>query len=387
MFSTRTEQTTNSSGTGSLVLNAPLTGRKSFVSSFGVGNYCYYFIQTADESQWEEGVGQITSPSSVDTLVRLQVLQSSNSNNLVNFPSGTHTAFSGMHSDTIRFGMAGQFPTSSGSSAAQTLSYAPPVRHLRAGMIFRFISGFAGTGSAVSLNINSLGAVSVKSADGVTDPDAYDLRLNQAATVMYDGSKFLIIESGRMANRNYVDDVITNAITGMIGFFPSTDAPAGWLKCNGALLSRSTYSRLFSYVASPGTWFTTDAIWLSGYYAAFSSGNGSTTFRIPEMRGDFIRAFDDGRGIDAGRPAALWQDQAFLSHGHPANVTDPTHKHNMNVGQGSGGIQGFNFVSGNSTANYAGIQFAATGISVSISNSGGVETRPRNIPLLACIKY
>lgn len=59
----------------------------------------------------------------------------------------------------------------------------------------------------------------------------------------------------------------------------------GWLKCNGAVLLRSSYPRLF---ASIGTLHN-------------SGGETSLQFRLPDYRGEFIRGFDEGRGADAGR--------------------------------------------------------------------------------------
>lgn len=60
--------------------------------------------------------------------------------------------------------------------------------------------------------------------------------------------------------------------------------PSGWLKCNGAAVSRSTYAALFTAIGTQ-----------------FGSGDGSTTFNVPDLRGEFVRGYDDGRGVDAGR--------------------------------------------------------------------------------------
>ncbi len=57
MFATRTEQTTQTTGTGTVDLIPALTGRSNFSDTIGNGNACYYIIQTSDESQWEEGWG------------------------------------------------------------------------------------------------------------------------------------------------------------------------------------------------------------------------------------------------------------------------------------------------------------------------------------------
>ena len=61
-------------------------------------------------------------------------------------------------------------------------------------------------------------------------------------------------------------------------------APAGWLICDGSAVSRTTYADLF---ASIGT--------------TYGAGNNTTTFNLPDLRGEFIRGSDNGRGLDVGR--------------------------------------------------------------------------------------
>lgn len=396
MFNTRAEQTTNTTGTGTIDLIAPLTGRLSFVTCFGNGNKCYYILQTADESQWEEGIGTVIS-GSPDQLTRDQVIRSSNSNNLVNFPAGTKTVYVGQHSDTVRFGGVGQLPTEAGSAGTRTLSFAPAVRHIRAGMVFSFISQYAGSGGAQTLNINGTGAYALKTADGLYDPDAYDIQAGGVlTTVMFDGTKYVLVRTGRAVSRAYVDATFSG-LAGMIGFFPTNTAPAGWLKANGALVSRTTYANLWAYANGGAAWLVSDATWSgSGIWSAFSTGDLSTTFRLPEIRGEFIRAYDDSRGIDSGRGTGTKQDEAFKQHNHTASTTDPTHKHisgdgpvNSNLRYGVvGSLAGGNQNQQSGTTTVGGYTSSeATGISVTINNSGGTETRPRNVTFLACIKY
>ena len=74
------------------------------------------------------------------------------------------------------------------------------------------------------------------------------------------------------------------APTGSVYTFAGSTVPTGWLKCNGALLSRTTYASLFAVIGT-----------------TYGAGDGSTTFALPDLRGEFVRGADDGRGVDAGR--------------------------------------------------------------------------------------
>ena len=136
--------------------------------------------------------------------------------------------------------------------------------------------------------------------------------------------------------------------SGTVAHFATPSAPAGWLKANGAAISRATYSSLFAAIG-----------------VTFGAGDGSTTFNLPDLRGEFIRGFDDGRGVDAGRVLGAAQADMFKSHSH--NITAYPQA-------GSGA----NISAGSSTT--------VTG-TASTTSAGGAETRPRNVALLACIKY
>ena len=160
--------------------------------------------------------------------------------------------------------------------------------------------------------------------------------------------------------------------------------PSGYLECNGAAVSRSTYAVLFAVIGT-----------------AYGAGNGSSTFNLPDLRGEFVRGFDNGRGVDSGRSIASSQSSQFGQHNHnvsassSSSVTDPGHKHTMNFNLGnlisSGGAFG---MKDSGTADR--MNTATTGISVSTttsisqSNRGGTsnssETRPRSIAMMYVIK-
>jgi microcystin-dependent protein len=156
------------------------------------------------------------------------------------------------------------------------------------------------------------------------------------------------------ATKKYVDDEIASipAATGLtpagtVIWTARTTAPTGYLKANGLAVSRSTYATLFSAIGT-----------------SYGAGDGSTTFNLPDLRGEFIRGWDDGRGIDSGRAFGSAQAQAIQSHSHTYTAT---------------GASG-NAVTGGPSPINDGAQTLSTG------TEGGTETRPRNIALLACIK-
>ena len=160
--------------------------------------------------------------------------------------------------------------------------------------------------------------------------------------------------------------------TGEVAYFARTSAPTGWLKCNGAEVSRTAYADLFAIVGT-----------------AFGAGDGVATFRVPDLRGEFLRGMDDGRGIDPGRALGSLQFSANLSHSHSGSTNSAgAHTHgysweDTDPGSGlAGGSQyrdrtrsGFTASSGSHSHGFT------------TNSAGGSESRPRNIALLACIKY
>jgi len=85
---------------------------------------------------------------------------------------------------------------------------------------------------------------------------------------------------------------IVATASGAVSAFAFTSVPTGWLECDGSTVSRTTYSDLFTAIGD-----------------TFGAGDGSTTFAIPDLRGEFLRGWDNGRGIDASRALGSFQDQ------------------------------------------------------------------------------
>lgn len=137
---------------------------------------------------------------------------------------------------------------------------------------------------------------------------------------------------------------------GTIVTIPTDDVPTHCLECNGAIISRSTYAELFAVIG-----------------AVYGAGDGSTTFKIPDLRGEFIRGWDHSCGVDTSRAIGTLQTDSFAAHRHDISGIYP-------------GILG--------SSGY--IPFAGateTMSTISTTFNGDAETRPRNVAMMYCIVY
>lgn len=189
---------------------------------------------------------------------------------------------------------------------------------------------------------------------------------------------------------------------GTIVAFAGNTAPNTWFEADGSAKSRATYSNLFNAIGT-----------------TFGAANTST-FNIPDLRGEFVRGWDHGRGIDTGRTLGSFQDQSVIAHthtgttasagshihtatedsqgahvhtasadvqgahghgvndsGHAHGIYDPGHTHNITahysggtggniVGNGVGATAG----SEPTDTSYTGIQTYAAGTGISIAANG-----------------
>lgn len=86
----RVKETTTTTGTGTVSLLGTSTGFRTFVAGVGTGNQCYYTIE--DGTNWEQGIGTVTS-GSPSTLSRTTIISSSNGGAAVNWGAGTRNVF------------------------------------------------------------------------------------------------------------------------------------------------------------------------------------------------------------------------------------------------------------------------------------------------------
>ena len=140
---------------------------------------------------------------------------------------------------------------------------------------------------------------------------------------------------------------------GVVLHFANSTAPAGWLACNGDLVSRTTYAGLFNAIGT-----------------VYGAGDGATTFKLPDLRGQFLRGWDGAAGVDPGRVIGSNQTSQNLSHTHGALITGPAGIADNSNSQSIMGATG-----------------GGSGLSRPyITTVGGTEARPINVAMLPCIK-
>ena len=157
--------------------------------------------------------------------------------------------------------------------------------------------------------------------------------------------------------------------SGMIMIFSGDTAPAGWLKANGAAVSRTVYANLFAAIGT-----------------RYGAGDGYSTFNLPDLRGEFARFWDDGRGVDAGRVLGTLQLDAIQRHNHYLGTSSGE---NLNNGLPGVDDKYWQMNGGNyapATGHIAITHDTGTDAYGRVGGRFAGETRPRNIALLACIK-
>lgn len=150
--------------------------------------------------------------------------------------------------------------------------------------------------------------------------------------------------------------------------------PTGYVEVKGQWLSRTTYADLWSYVQDLATTYPalliTDAAWAAGdvgVRVAFSTGDGSTTFRMPDYRGLHPRYWEGARSspsVDAGRTLGSYQADDLKAHTHSLTA--------LGVPSGAG------FDGDSSGVNY-GAGFTGS--------TGGTENRVKTVALRVYMKY
>ena len=180
--------------------------------------------------------------------------------------------------------------------------------------------------------------------------------------------------------------------TGSVHMMAANTVPSGYLKCNGQAVSRTTFAALFLIIGT-----------------TYGAGDGSSTFNVPDLRGEFVRGWDDGRGVDAGRGFDKnVQASQNAQHNHIATATTSispsAHNHlfpgddaigaaaNNAGGWTDRAVASFTYDASSSNSGTSYIrrttdQTLTASTSVSVANDGSTDgSRPRNVVLLYVIK-
>lgn len=212
-------------------------------------------------------------------------------------------------------------------------------------------------------------------------PDTLDT-LKEIAAAINNDPKFSTTINNALSGKQPLDETLTHLsgkdVAGLLAYlglgegsalpvgvpvpWPSATPPTGWLKCNGAAFSAEEYPEL---------------------------AKAYPTNKLPDLRGEFIRGWDDGRGIDTGRALLNWQPHTILDHAHYMELwtgdglAAGSAREGVNPGilatYGDGGIvktdepglkvpSSLRAISSRSVKRYG-----------EISENVGTETRPRNI--------
>ena len=116
----RVQETSTTTGTGSLTLGGAVTGFQAFSSVLSTGDTTYYTIADQGGANWEVGLGTFTSPS---TLARTTILSSSNAGSAVNFTAGTKSVFVTYPAGrSVLSNSSGVVPVPAGGPGAATLT-------------------------------------------------------------------------------------------------------------------------------------------------------------------------------------------------------------------------------------------------------------------------
>ncbi|WP_454813756.1 phage tail protein [Labrys neptuniae] len=260
--------------------------------------------------------------------------------------------------------------TDTGGANVLTADVSPaPTAYLNGAIYIVQKIGTANNGAMVG-NIQSLGQRPIVGPNGAPlTQGQYPASHNGILIYLTALSSLLLLNPASAADPSTVQP-------GTIEFYTGVVPPTGRIKANGASLSRTTYAALWSFAQVSGNLAGSQALKTAGQYGP---GDGSSTFTIPDLRGYFLRAFDDTAGIDPGRAFGSTQGDAFKSHSHAT----------MAQSGGNVWVDAGSVATGPNTAGRA-INAAFTGVFTGASCitglTGDSETRPKNISLLACIK-
>ena len=226
--------------------------------------------------------------------------------------------------------------------------------------------------SAGDIVMGGTGALKLPSGTTAQRPTAAtgQIRFNSTTTSFegYNGSAW-----GGLASGIPVGTILT---------FGASTPPSGFLECNGSAISRSTYASLFSILST-----------------THGAGDGSSTFNLPDLRGQFVRGWDNSAGVDASRTFGSTQTDQNKNHTHTTDSTSLTGNieaisQSYRIDGTASGVftKGGNrnarlFGNNGGEAQCGSFSMDATHSHTISSSGGGTEVRVKNVALMYIIKF
>lgn len=164
--------------------------------------------------------------------------------------------------------------------------------------------------------------------------------------------------------QNEVNKAVTNSTgnpTGTIIAYSVDNVPTGYLKCEGQEVSRTDYKNLFDIIGT-----------------TYGEGDGSTTFNVPDLRGEFLRGTGTNSHTNQGNGSSVGTHQdatsiPFIYIAASGNFIGPTESYPSNTDRGT-------VVTGKGL--YTGLNSGSA-----CNTTRAYTARPTNTSVLYCIKY
>lgn len=182
------------------------------------------------------------------------------------------------------------YATDTGTANAYVIALTPPLSAHVTGMQLMFYALAANTGAS-TLAVDGLAPAEIVDMGG-NALSVGAIRQGGLVCVVWDGARYCMTSPPATQTSG-------GGFVGQVAWTAAAVPPAGWLECNGELVSRTTYANLFATIGT-----------------TYGAGDGATTFRLPEIRGEHIMGWDHGRGIDPGRALGSWQADQVKAHNH-----------------------------------------------------------------------
>lgn len=200
--------------------------------------------------------------------------------------------------------------------------------------------------------------------NATSDGSAISFTASGNSVTIYSGEQVIVFSDGTDC---YIVGENNAKLIGEIVAWPLDTPPARFLECDGSAISRTTYSALFAVLGT-----------------TYGAGDGSTTFNLPDYRGQFLRGWAHGEATDPDRSTRTDRgdgttgDNIGTKQGHAF----ASHRHDLNI-RTSGANASGSVPAAQNPYNTTSITSAQQPVQL----TGGNETRPRNVNVMYCIRF